>query len=254
MAGVYRFLLSPRWLALHAALVVAVGAFCALGWWQLQAYRDYDRAHADRAADRTPVALSALVQPGRTLRSDAVGRTVVVSGTYDSGQQLLVPGRRLDERIGAYVLTPLVTPDGAVVAVRRGWVSGGDDPAVAVPRGQVSVTGVVEPSEPATASGVERGGKAAAGEVPVIATPELFRRLSYAPERLYEGYVALTLQQPAPEVAPALVAPERSSPGGPRRWQNLSYALQWPLFALAAVFFWVVFARNAAADRRKAGG
>ncbi|TMM43797.1 MAG: hypothetical protein E6F99_00015 [Actinobacteria bacterium] len=30
-----RRFLTPRWLARHAALVVLVGAFLALGWWQL---------------------------------------------------------------------------------------------------------------------------------------------------------------------------------------------------------------------------
>jgi cytochrome oxidase assembly protein ShyY1 len=249
---VYRFLLAPRWLALHAGLVVVVVAFAVLGRWQWDA-AGLRESQQERPADPTPVELSSVAAPGQPLRPEALGRTVTVRGRYDAAQQLLVPGRELDGRAGAHVVTPLVTAGHAIVPVRRGWVSGPDDPGAAVTDGEVTVTGVLQPSEAEQASRSRPGTALPEGQLPVLSTAELMRELDDPPERLYEGYVALTAQSPAAAPTPALVpADPLPGPGGVSRWRNLSYAGQWWLFAAAAVFLWASYVRNAVAGRRTA--
>ena len=247
----YRFLLAPKWLALHAALVAVVVSFGLLGYWQLSSYRAQDQL--SQQIDPVAVPLAALAGPGQPLRADAIGRTVTVEGTYDPGEQLVVPGRRFGDRDGLHVVTPLVTPEGAVVPVRRGWLPDGEDPAGRAPAGPVTVTGVLQASETGRSAGSDVLGQALpADQVPFLATPELMRKLSYSPERLVEGYVSLTEERPAVAPAPRPVPAEAGPPpvAGASRWQNFSYALQWWVFAGAAVFFWRLFVRNAAAERR----
>ena len=249
-----RALLAPRWLALHAATVAAVAACCLLGWWQLTSYRDTERQR-DTAAAAPTVALDQLTGAGRPLRADQVGRRVQVEGRYDGAAQLLVPGRRLQEREGLHVLTPLLTADGGVVPVRRGWVPAAEDPAVAVPPGPVTVTGVLQPSEPERSTAVDPDRDLPVGQVPSIATPLLMAELPYAPERLYEGFVALTEQQPPAATSPTPVPATTGIPGsGVAPWRNLSYGLQWWLFAALAVFFWGSTVRSGLRARPDSAG
>ncbi len=263
MTDVARFLLAPRWLAWHAATLVAVVGFGWLATWQLAAFRAEGRPSAPVAAPgEAAVPLAELARPGTALPTVALGRPVRVEGRYQARWQLLVPGRRLGEAVGFHVLTPLVTSDGAVVPVRRGWVADVDSPATQPPRGVVTVTGVLLPSEPPGAARVDPGRGLPDDRLPVVTTAELMRRLPVAPDRLYEGFVALTGQQPgatgasAPQLVPLepLPAPGGGGLGGLGRWQNLGYTLQWWVFAAAAVVFWVMVVRNAVADRRAGSG
>jgi cytochrome oxidase assembly protein ShyY1 len=247
VAGVYRFLLTPRWLAVHALAVLAVAACLLLGRWQLDSYQQGRAQPA--ATPGPPVELASVLAPGERLDADRTGLAVTVTGRYDGGEQLLVPDRELDGRTGYLVVTPLVRPDGAAVPVRRGWVAEPADPAAAAPTGTVTVTGVLQPSESDRGSGLRRGADLPPGQVARIANEELMVRLPYPPTRLYDGYVALTAQQPAQEGGPLPVPVETADAGG-GRWQNLSYAGQWWLFAAAAVAFWGYFVRAAVADRR----
>lgn len=250
----YRFLLTPRWLALHVAVVGVAVAFVLLGKWQLDSSRgDAPPAAGAGAAQAAPVPLGSLTGPGRPLARDAAGRLVSASGRYDAAQQLLVPGRELDGREGAYVVTPLLTADGAVVPVHRGWVTGPEDPRLTAPAGPVTATGVLQPSEPERAGRVRQAVELPAGQVAFVATPELMRRWPYPPAALHEGYVALTAQEPATVTGPVAVVPEPQR-GDDRvsALRNLSYAGQWWLFAGAAVGFWVLSVRGAARERRAA--
>src|SRR3954451_2597104 len=99
-----------------------------LGEWQLDRARskgEQDRVRAAQA--QPPVALTSLLAPRTTFPESAADRRVSVRGTWDSGRQLLVPGRRLGDATGLWVLTPLRLPrrTGAPVAPRRGPEAGG---------------------------------------------------------------------------------------------------------------------------------
>jgi cytochrome oxidase assembly protein ShyY1 len=243
---VYRFLLAPRWLALHLALVVVLVAFIALGIWQWRS------AEAPRhsASDRRPVPLSSVAQPGQPPPDSALGKVVTLSGEYDGAHQLLVPGREQDGQDGYFVLTPLVATDGTTVPVTRGWVAAPDDNALTVPEGTVTVTGRLLPSESFRNPRLDPRKALPDDQVALISTQSLLDRWPYPSDRLLDGYVLLSEQQPDSAGAPEPVPPP--APGGVAPWRNFSYAVQWWLFAGAAVFFWLSFVRHGVADRRTA--
>ena len=243
-----RSLLAPRWLAWHAALVVVLVAFTLLGRWQLDSYAETERRQ-QTAAGREAAALTDVVAPGERLTSDAVGRTVEATGRYDEGNQLLVPGRRHDDRDGLLVVTPLRTAAG-VLPVNRGWVPAADDPATGAPAGEVTVSGVLQPSESERDSRVDVLAGLPDGQIPYLATVQLLDALPFSGDELYDGYVVLRAQQPPAAGGPELVEP-RDLDGGVGKWRNLGYALQWWLFAGAAVFFWWIVIRRSLREERE---
>jgi cytochrome oxidase assembly protein ShyY1 len=208
-----------------------------LGEWQLDRARqkgEQDRIKAAQA--QPPVPLSSLLAPRTAFPESAADRRVRVQGSWDGARQLLVPGRRLGDATGLWVLTPLRLADGSGVPVVRGWVPKAGDAAAdpkALPAGPVDLTGVLQPSEavadldPGDASGVPPG------QVALAAAPLLVQHWPYP---LVTGYVVQTAATPVPAAAPALVPP--STGEGGLALQNLSYAFQWWLFSAFGIFFW----------------
>ncbi len=244
-----RFVLQPRWLAWHLLLVVVLVSFGWLGHWQLGAF-EHKAEHGVAAGDRRPVALDALSRPGGRLTDDDVGRPVTATGRYDPDGTRLVDGRDRDggSGTGFWVVSVLRTASGAQPVV-RGWVRDHDDPAATAPTGAVTVTGLLQRSE-AGPTGPEAG-DVAPDQLPYVATVTVLDVLPYRPGELYDGYLALRAEQPSPAGArPLPVAAQDVSSGGVGRWRNLAYALQWWLFAGAAVFFWFVVLRRAVQEQR----
>lgn len=244
----YRFLLSPRWLALHAITLLVMAAFITLGWWQFQTYELVDERQ--RRLDQEPVAISELARPGQPVPEEVSGRRVTVSGRYAPSQQVLVPNRVLNRVAGSYVITPLVTADGATVPVLRGWIHRAGDPGQDVGDGPVTVTGVLVQAETEDAAQVALG-DVDPGEVAFIAPETLASASEIEQESVYGGFLLLSEQEPAADVAPEPIPAESVVPGrGTSPWQNLSYWLQWWVFAAAAGLFWASFVRSAIRDRR----
>jgi cytochrome oxidase assembly protein ShyY1 len=242
-----RFALAPRWLAWHATLVVAVVAFIWLGNWQLSSFAETGRRqHA--AAEQSTTPITAVMAPGGRLPSGAVGRAVTAVGRYDDANRLLVPGRRHGSRDGYWVVTPLKTAEG-VLPVNRGWVAAPDDPAVEAPSTEVTVRGVLQPSESSHDSRVDPLAALPDGQIAYLATVQLLDVLPYSPDDLYDGYAVMRSEQPAAAAAPAPVE-ARGVDEGVGRWRNLGYGLQWWFFAGAAVFFWWSVIRRSLRERR----
>ena len=244
----YRFLLTPRWLALHTLVVVLVVAFTWLGSWQLSSYEEQRRERDLRAREAVPV--TELVGPGQRLPGDSIDRNVTATGRYASGEPFLVPGRLLDGVAGAYVLAPLQLDGGGSVLVVRGWVDGPGDPAAgALPAAPVTVTGVLRADEPADAA-VTLGRELTAREVPVVASEAV--AAAGAPDEMLDGWVLLAEEEPRLGVPPRpLPLDQLAARTGAGIWQNLSYAAQWWVFAVAAVVFWGAFVRAAVRERRR---
>jgi cytochrome oxidase assembly protein ShyY1 len=240
---VLRFLLRPRWLAWHAALVVVLLAFGWLGSWQLSSFEHHDRGSR---ADRPAVALDVVQRPGGRLAGDDLDRRVTAQGEYDAARQLLVPGREHDGRRGLLVVTPLRTSTG-VLPVVRGWVPTASSPATAPPQGRVTVTGRLQASEPSTASGVDPLADLGSGRLAYVSTVTLLDAWPYNSREIYDGYVVATRETPTASPAPDRVTAQGPS-GGVARWRNLAYALQWWLFAGAAIFFWASVLRRGWTD------
>ncbi|WP_245641772.1 SURF1 family cytochrome oxidase biogenesis protein [Nonomuraea candida] len=251
LEGVYRFLLTPRWIALHVVVLLVIPAFVFLGRWQFGRFEERS-ANSERVTaniEAAPVPLERLATAGRQVSQDDRFRKVTVAGTYDPAHALVVRRRPQQGHNGYYVLTPLVTGDGTGVLVNRGWVPAGAtaDAAPEVPpppAGQVTVTGRLRPSETEESSGIRNRPGLPPGQVLLIDAGEIGKRLPY---RLVGGYVELTEQQPKPATAPEPVpAPDVGAGGG----LNLAYGVQWWLFIGIAIGGWVLLIRREVADRR----
>ncbi|GAB2960873.1 SURF1 family protein [Nonomuraea fastidiosa] len=251
LEGVYRFLLTPRWLVLHVVVLLVIPAFVLLGRWQFGRFEERS-ANSERVTaniEAPPVPIDRLAAPGQQVKQDDRFRKVTVTGTYDTAHGLVVRRRPQEGRNGFYVLTPLVTGPGTAVIVNRGWVPAGatadtapDVPAP--PSGQVTVTGRLRPSETEENSGIRDRGGLPPGQVLLINADAIGKGLPY---RLVGGYVELIEQQPAPATAPAPVPePDVGSGGG----LNLAYGVQWWLFIGIAIGGWVLLIRREVAERR----
>ncbi|MFI2754272.1 SURF1 family protein [Cellulomonas sp. P22] len=248
----------PRMIGLLVVLLLAAAVCGRLGAWQLDRaeIRGASAAARELAAQqaRPPQDLGDVLAPQTAFTGGLVGRQVVARGTYEPDGQLLVVQRVLDDRTGYLVLTPLrvsdATPssggadptgDAPVLPVVRGWVETPEDAAqLAVPTGEVTVTGYLQASE---GSGV---GALPAGQVDAISSAELLGRWDGP---IWTAYVVLSDVEPAdPAYAAGLElvpAPTRSGSG--LNIQNLAYAAQWWIFGGFALFVWIRLVRDEAA-------
>ena len=241
----YGFLRQPRWLALGFLVLIVVPSFIALSRWQL--HRLDDRRHANAVvvanSSSAAVPVGTVMTPGAPTTSigdDQDWRQVSATGRYDVGHQVLVRKRPMDGANGYWVVTPLVTDSGAVLAVNRGWLEAKQgatatvDDVPAPPSGEVTVVGRVRPSEDAP--------KPQPGDLPPGQVTDVDVALVAAAGNgaaVYPGYVDLVSSDPAQaEGLTPIPLPDLSE--GP----HLSYAMQWVLFALVAVVGFVLLIRR----------
>ncbi|GEA86243.1 SURF1 family protein [Cellulomonas cellasea] len=254
-----RAAVRPRMLVLLLVLLAAAAVCARLGVWQL------DRAEirgASQAAERRaeqaaaePVGIGTVLAPQTTFRGELVGQHVTARGAYEPAGQLLVEGRALDGRTGYLVLTPLRVHDadpgagagadgtgtaGAgdpVLPVVRGWVADPDDAAaLAVPEGEVTVSGYLQSSE-----GAGDGGSLP-GRTDAISSAALVNAWGGP---IWSGYVVLTRSEPDQGDALAQLPPPTRAGSG-LNVQNLAYAAQWWIFGGFALVLWIRMVRDEA--------
>ncbi len=145
----YRFAFRPLWILSHLFVAFLVVMCVILGFWQLR--RHDERADQNArvvARSEAPVEdLDALVDSVDGDAEAARYRPVSVTGEYLEDSDLLVDNRSNDGLPGAWVVTPLRTDGGEVVAISRGFLgfdSGELTPPVP-PTGTVTVTGTALP-------------------------------------------------------------------------------------------------------------
>jgi cytochrome oxidase assembly protein ShyY1 len=242
---VYRFALRGRWLVGHIVVLAIAVSFIWLGFWQLNKAEATWHTNATIRARESmaPTDFGSLVT-GSDLVSGALYRRVTVAGHYDTSKQFVVLYRTVDEEPGAYVLTPLVTPDGAAVIVNRGWfpsqdaqpsVPPGSDP----PSGQVRVTGLLLAGEGKTRAAGSSGGTIELTTIDLAATK------ASVPPAIYPAYVQLQLQDPALPSAALQTLPPPDLSSGP----YFSYAVQWFLFTAVGLVGWPLLIRRASTER-----
>ena len=238
---VLRTALRPRWLALLVVVLVASSAMALLGQWQLNRAREHRRQpaeQAEQARERAePKPIASVLAPRQTFPRDGVNTRVVATGAWDPAHRLLVSGREPVAGTGPtgfWVLVPLRLADGSAVPVVRGWVASPSDPAAAAPVGdEVQVIGLLQPSEPPSQRAPGQASGLPADQVDRVAVAELVNRWPYP---LITGFVVQQSQTPATGPTPTPVPPPTSDSG--LDLQNLSYAVQWWVFAGLGLFFW----------------
>lgn len=220
-----RLLLTPRWLAATAFVIVALVTCLALGAWQ------FDRAHKKPVAvaieDERVVPLADVLEQPADVDFPS-GLLVRGTGRYP-GAGYVVRGTDAAGVTAPWAAVTIVL-DGTerTVAVVRGQATPVPSPSVSA---DVVVTGRLQP--PAAGGGLTASALSTRGVDP-------------------RGYLVLTDQRPADVRAATPVdspVPLRS-PG--LRWQNSVYAVQWWLFGSFLVFAWIRFFRDDLRERRAA--
>ncbi|MGW7199172.1 SURF1 family protein [Streptomyces chryseus] len=239
----YRFLLTPRWWGIHLFVVLAIPFCVFMGSWQLGRFED--RVETHQAAEEKPdPGRQAAVPLDRLLPVDkeTSGRPATATGRY--AEQFVVPGREVDGRRGAYVLTLLRTDGGKALPVVRGWLPAGAG-APAAPSGEVTVTGALQASENPGTDGVHAGGGLPKGQLGMISAASL---VNLVPYDVYDAWITLAEGDsgmlPVPAVAP------QGSGLDLKAFQNLGYTGEWFVFAGFVLFMWFRLMRREAEAAR----
>lgn len=243
----HRFLLRPRWLAGHVLVVVAVVGFVNLGFWQLRRLDERRQLNAvvRRRHEAPARPLSALLRGAGGDPRSVQWRRATVTGTYDTGAEVLLTARSRAGQPGHHVLTPLVTGDDRAVIIDRGWVPyrvpGPPVRPATPPVGPVTVHGVV-----LTGRRTDQYGRAESGRLEFVSQVDLDRLAGPAPAPLAPVYVQLRRQsppQPGSLPVPARLPPLTEGP-------HLSYAGQWFLFAIIVVVGYPLLLARTAREQR----
>lgn len=246
MVAMLRVALRPRFLGLLALMIVATIVCGLLAGWQ------WDRAHralTDKADGPQQIGdIREVVGVGDAVTNEIVGDIVTADGRFAAGEQVLVPGRRIEGQDAVIVVTAFLVEleDGteARLPVARGWlpaedVTGEDgvlDPALApaAPEGEVRLSGRLEASESASGGVVD-------GVAREIATPLLVNEWG---SPMYAGYLALDEAEAPLSALPA--AESQFSRG--LDWQNIGYSFQWVAFGVFFLYLWWRSVRTAYRD------
>lgn len=219
---------TRRWLSFTALVVLVILAFGLLSRWQ------WERAAEKQALNASMVAARA-ADPVPPASARAEWTPVTVTGRYDESNQVVVRKRPQDTVNGFWVMSPLDTASGTVW-VNRGWLRAVGNamtyPEVpAAPSGNVTVTGVWRSWQVArTLSGLPDG-MISDVDPAVLPLPTPFT-----------GFVQLTGSVPEQSGLDAVLLPEVDDS------RNISYAVQWILFAFVCIGGWIFFLRREARE------
>ncbi|WP_432024783.1 SURF1 family protein [Streptomyces parvus] len=247
----YRFLLTPRWWGINLFVVLAIPFCVFMGTWQLGRFEDRVQSHeqAEKAPDPSTRAAEPLDE---LLPVDKVtsGRPATATGTY--ADQFLVPGRKLDDRQGFYVLNLLRTDSGKALPVVRGWLPGSatDARVPAAPEGEVTVVGDLQASENTRSDGVNARGGLPSGQIGMISAATL---VNLVPYDVYDAWVTLP-EAEAGGAGGAMKPVPAAAPEGSgldlKAFQNLGYTGEWFVFAAFVLFMWFRLVRREAEAER----
>ncbi len=237
----WSLLRTRRWLGFTALVIVSIIAFGLLSLWQWHRAEDKrgQRIELQNALAATPVDIGDVILTDGSFEDVDQWRHVTASGTYLPNTQILVRKRPLDAHNGFWVMTAMQMSGGGATWVNRGWVPTGGDalstPDVQPPpSGTVEVTGYLRPFEEADASandGLPTGQIAAPA---AVLLPDV--------DREFNGYLQLQESVPTEEALVPLPLPDVDES------RNISYAVQWLLFAFVAMGGWFFFLRREAID------
>lgn len=225
---------TRRWISFTLLVVVVIVGFGLLSRWQ------WSRAEAKRT-DRIALESASFANPSPLPTDKDLGKArewtrFTAAGTFDADQQVVVRKRPLNGTNGFWVMTLLKLNNHQSIWVNRGWMPtqgvATSLPTIPAPAaGTNTITGAWREFE--TASAADLTGLPL-GMIPAPA-PDVLPVHATAP-----GYLQLT--EPKQGDLQAVQTPEIDE------GQNISYAVQWILFAIVAIIGWFIFLRREAAD------
>jgi cytochrome oxidase assembly protein ShyY1 len=225
---------TGRWLRFTAVVIIAIIAFGILSAWQWQRAEDKRQQRLDIQQAQAIVErdLDQVREPWQT---------VTVMGVFDPNSHRVVRQRPLQGRNGVWMLTQLRLSDDRAVWVNRGWTpaarSAREVPEIPPPpTGEVIVTGGWVPFETDVLNQPDLPTGMIAGVAPNV--------LPSAGD--FPGFIQA--QEFSPEQADLVPVPSPNIDEG----QNLSYAMQWLLFAVVALGGWWYMLRREARDQTSA--
>jgi surfeit locus 1 family protein len=236
----------PRGRPLLIAIFVVVALVCArLGLWQVH------RLKERRAANS--IALAARAQPAVELsRGDSGGtglinRRVRAAGRYDHDHDIVLRGRVYLGVPGVEIVTPLLLDGGrGAVLVNRGFVPSPDaftvTPDSLHEPGEARVEGIGLPIQSGGGAPLEQGRETTWARLDLEA---LRQRLPYPISPIY---IRQTPDSALPRFPRRLDPPELDD--GP----HLSYVIQWFSFAVLALIFGIVIARQRRGPQKPESG
>ncbi|KQO82913.1 hypothetical protein ASF17_07925 [Frigoribacterium sp. Leaf263] len=230
----FRLLLSKKWLG-YLGVVVAFALICAmLANWQWNRHEEKMAVvhQLEQRYDAPPVPVEAALPGASSYDPGAEWQPVEMRGRYLVDETLLVRNRPYNGQPGFAVLVPFQVDGGRVFVVDRGWVPTGNDqdaPDVvpAPPTGQVTVVARIKPGEPAVG---DRTAVAGTNQIATIQLSEVQKRVD---REIYSAaYGQLLSEDPTPATTPVKYAEPEIDTG-----LNLSYFVQWIMFAAGAFLF-----------------
>lgn len=223
---------TRRWIGFTTLVIVLIAAFGFLSHWQ---WMRADEKRAQRLLiERSTAGQSPLPIVEGNIRDIPEWEVVSATGIFDESRQVLVRQRPQSGANGYWVLTPLSAEGGLVTWVNRGWLAA-TGPAVTTPdsppppSGMTTVTGWWR--LPETVSESSRTGLPA-GMIGAVDPSVLPGTTSMT------GYIQLVPS--TPEGAGLIPVPRPTIDEG----QNISYAVQWILFAAVGIIGWFIFLRR----------
>ncbi|HEY4333015.1 MAG TPA: SURF1 family protein [Ilumatobacteraceae bacterium] len=239
----YRFLLRPKWILFHVAVLVAAVGMLGLARWQYNRLEQrnafIDLVHGREAAE--PQELTSLL--GTTPLSQIEYARVTATGSYLTTGQMVDINQVEDGVNGSYILTPFQITGGPLIIVNRGFVE--DRATIApAPAGTLVIGGTARASEPHTTGELTDNNSSDKTLIRRVDLTEISKRIGSPVAPIFIDFIASKPTSTEPPIPVGL--PDLS--GGP---PHLSYTIQWCIFSTCAVAGWVFAVRKSLKKRRK---
>ncbi len=213
-------------------VLVAIGGW--LGMWQLDAWKaDRQQSGTDRTSEK-PIPLAEAMGPDQPFPGNAVGRPVILSGTWIPDSTVLIQERSRGSERGYWVASAVASDNGSGSAlyVVRQFVT---DPGLADPEPTGAMNGIVW-LDAAEGSNGTFDDDPDDNVLPRMRTADLVQHVD---TDLYSGFGVL---DPV----------DLSDQPGASFWtglRNFFYAFEWWVFAAFVIFMWARFMQELRADR-----
>lgn len=237
----WRFVLSKKWIGYFVVAVVFAVICAVLSHWQWER-RSENLALQNRLDDNynaRPVEITSILPNLDSYSAADEFRPVTVTGRYLADKTFLARDRSYNGFPGFEVLVPLQTESGNVFVIDRGWVPTGNthDAPDSIPTPPTGTVTVVARLAAAEADVPGRTDIPGTNELARIQPADIQKRLQLPTYTAAFGQ--LKHETPAAATLPKLAQKPQID------WSlNLSYAIQWVMFAVAAFGFLIYVIRQ----------